>query len=85
MYCGLTPIFPVATFRYQPHGWENQARFLAPDAHVVELRGLGAQYPSLYHHDAGHTWFIQDSRSPGRIQQKNILGFFACLARGRGG
>jgi hypothetical protein len=38
-----TPVFSVATFRYQPPGWENQARFLAPDAHVVELQRLGAQ------------------------------------------
>ncbi len=42
-YERISPVFSVATFRYQPHGLENQARFLAPDAHVVELRGLGAQ------------------------------------------
>jgi hypothetical protein len=77
MYGGLTPIFPVTTFRYRPHGWENQARFLAPDAHVVELRGLGAQCPSLYHHDAGHAWFIRDSRSPGRVQQKKTYSGFS--------
>src|SRR5712692_6528073 len=80
--------FPVARFRYHPRGWENQVRFMAPDAHVVELQGLGAQGPSLYHlyhlppvmHGSYGT-----AAAPAESSRKNIFGFFARLVRGREG
>ena len=40
---------------------------------------------SLYHHDAGHVWFIRDSRSLGRVQQKKHIRVFRLAFRMAGG
>ena len=83
---GEIPAFSVATVRYQPHGWKNQPRFLAPDAHVVELRGLGAQCPSLYYHDADQAQFLREIRGPGQAEprRKTFVVFRLPCTRGRG-
>ena len=68
------------------YGWENQPRFLAPDAHVVELRGLGAQCPSLYYHDADQAQFLREIRGPGQAEprRKTFVVFRLPCTRGRG-
>lgn len=84
--CGLCiiytpPLFSITAFPYQPYGWENNARFLAPDIHAGKLREIGAQCLPLFMPS------IEDGSNrtagaPVEPNRKTILIFFAYLARG---